>query len=291
MFSILVFLFAAMWSDTFAQDRFPEFLLTDDFEEPQISNNQNDNVTIVLKNPLMRDVIYLQEQINLLEALVQRQAEIQKIATNYEQIGVPYKQPPPPANVCRKLPPNVLCIYFYPDMDSNRVFLSETRSRVRERQNMAVMQSLEDYSYTQPQSAQSEPTEILPIQTAVYKWTDIECRLGNCTALITSSDNSDNRIRVKNGDKIDGDRLRIVSINPVGVIASIQGNEFTLQPASLAGNDYSPAPQSNDVSSILAETLMDDGNMNIQGQTQSSSSMSQNEPAVPAPMLGPTGLF
>ena len=69
-----------------------------------------------IPNPLMRDTLRLQYQINLLERLIRRQTEIQRIAESYESIGLPFKQPPPPETACALLPVNVLCMAFYPDL-------------------------------------------------------------------------------------------------------------------------------------------------------------------------------
>ena len=283
IFCAAFFAFNTMPSN--AQDQFPEFLLTPNTEILEPVPTDDDNVQITLERPLMRDIIYLQEQINLLESLVERQSSIQKIANNYQKAGIPYKQPPPPASVCRQLPPNILCLFFYPGLDKNKMFIEETKQRIQDQNNQALIDSLENYALGDaPNEKNPEPAPSLQ-----YSWADIECRIDNCTALIVDSNDQDKRFRVKSGEKINPS-FKIISVSPIGVTAMLNDRKISLQPVSTDGEIIEQSePDNSDIDQIISDsspTMMElPANRVFEGQTNST----QN--SGPAPTLGPTGLF
>jgi hypothetical protein len=113
--------------------------------------------------------------------------------------------------------------------------------------------------------------------------------LNECSALLVSADDKNNRLRVREGEEISND-YKIVSITPVGVEAIVNGRRTVLQPVSLSGEITQTAntePQSP-ITSILSS------NQPAAAPTRTpyidenfSGSVSSNE----QPNLGPTGLF
>lgn len=277
-------------SQALAQSRFPEFMLTPDFQmdEPVIA--EKDRVSINLQNRLMRDIITLQDQINLLESLVERQAEIQKIAENYEDLGLPYKQPPPPQNACQNLPTNVLCLFFYPDMDNNKALLQEAEQRIQERQQQFIMDSLAQYELYEGDlgSLDSPPNTSLDNMHSQprnqFAWADIQCLRSECSALIVSTADQERRFRVNTGDTIN-ESVTIKSISPLGVTAHINDKEQELMPLAVIEENERELQSINEIieanrpNSSFPENPAQD--TSFQGETQSEG----------GGQLGPTGLF
>lgn len=283
-FMILSFSGCLASAQSFGQDRFPEFALTSDMNINEPVLEPEDQVDIEIKNPLMRDVIYLQDQINLLESLIERQAGIQKIADNYAKSGIPFKQPLPPLNACAKLPPNVLCLLTYPDLEQNREFIDNTQQ-----QSAAVIIGTSQAART-PQRAteRQEQTELTTGRAEDYNWSDIECKLENCSALIVSTYNPIKRYRVRSGDVIDG-KMQILSVSPQGVITATNGFEQNLPPLTVSGNAQQNAEAQPALKNIVDRTLAKTPSRekrNIATE-QFYGSDNTGQPAT----LGPTGLF
>ena len=77
---ISVFIIVLLTANTLAaQTQFPEFSLSDDVKNNYVSSNFIQDSDIIIKRQLTKDILTLQEQINLLGGLVKRQSEIKKI--------------------------------------------------------------------------------------------------------------------------------------------------------------------------------------------------------------------
>ena len=289
-FSALSFFFVFAFASN-AQDQFPEFLIQSDTALTYDSVSTDNDIQITLKRPLMRDIIYLQEQINLLKGLVERQAEIQKIATNYNDAGVPYNQPAPPISVCQKLPPNILCLFFYPNLDNNKEFLIETRQRIKNKNEQAFLESLQNYDLGDAAENESVQTSVEPVSETKYAWTDIECKLEKCSALIVSTEDQTSRFRMHTGGKITSD-IEVTSITPYEVKISKSGKQVVLQPLSTLGEIIAEPFPSSDVQTILHNNIIKQNAPSNKSLPPVSSNETGGISDDYNPItLGPTGLF
>jgi hypothetical protein len=281
----------------------------------------------------MRDILVLQEQVNILDAMVQRQAEISRIADNYEDVGINFRQPLPPEDTCRKIPVNLLCLVAYPDMEEYTPFFDEQKERLVQKQQEAMeeaiaslMESMEE-NRSSPTSNMQESlsnieddlgVDLSPELTVkdIYFWSDIQCALGQCSALIVSSLDENERHRVRKGDSIDED-ITIRDINLGGVQVNANDENIFLRPLPLGGFETAVSGverrQTRELSGLLDRELQSvpDNNNSpdiLRGLEQSPNGASQNvqetsvsspppeffgEDSAPeeAPTLGPTGLF
>lgn len=262
-----------------------------------------------IDNPMMRDVLRLQYQINLLERLIRRQTEIQRIATSYKNIGLPFKQPPPPQTACEQLPVNILCMAFYPESAKYKGLIAERQEEFRRdqrRQMELMMQQM--YVTPTPASAQSgtNQTGAAPaIQTrpaqspdARYMWSDIRCLAGKCSALLINREDTAMRFRIREDENLPDEGGKITHIQVSGVSAVYKGETVKLQPAAIAGGQQvDPRPNTGDIAQILQ------GNLGAEAAATSPAiRAAQSDSAIapqavvtdnnaPAPMLGVTGLF
>jgi hypothetical protein len=281
---IFLFLFLGVMCLTFVREEafaqsFPEFSLGDAMVEPAEASdtNEEDDIDFVIESRLMRDILLLQEQVNILDAMVQRQAEIQKIASNYEGVGINFKQPLPPAETCAKIPLNLLCLYAYPDMDQHTSFMEEQAQRVEEMQQEAMNKAIANITQSMGQmpplsgGQQAMATDVSFDQGMIfdpapassfkddYLWSDIRCAVGKCSALIVSSLDSSKRFRVEKGDKIEGN-IAIKDINIGGVqVSHEQEGDVFLSPLPVGGAgdsvDLAGAGRSAGIANILGREM------------------------------------
>lgn len=323
------------------KSNFPEFSLSENMDKDIVKNDVTDTVPVVIKRPLTRDILLLQEQINILTALVKRQSEISKIADNYEKIGIPFLQPKPELSTCQKLPENLLCIYSYPNMEKNTNFFNEVASQYQQQQNAAMMEAINEITQNmQPQQIaasiknnsvinndfddiQIDDDYIQSLVPAVekdeYVWADIQCFQSKCTALLISTDNPNDRLRVSGGQHVN-EYIKIHTISPQGVTAKVKDDIKDIKPMALEGmqqvvnKQKQPSPQpfmAPNATPSTTKAAQKIANINIQDAfigsdvdldavpqpntpTTPPVQKSINEPVIapaPAPLLGPTGLF
>jgi len=296
-FIIAFFMMLMVLSVAKANNQFPEFAISNDTSNSnQNSNTSNINSTINIKRPLTRDILLLQEQINILEALVERQSGISKIADNYEKIGIPFIQPLPERTICEKLPVNVLCLYSYPTMDKNSNIVKDAEIRIQNAQNEAFNQAIEALQIENqkkrdaapPRLSDSEnlsdsqlsiPTQDIEIiEENIFLWSDIQCVRSECSALVVSGSDPSNRMRVSVGDELD-QNARIVKITPTRVVAKIDGKEEAISPLAIEG-ETQPTKRKKKVADVNFDNIMTQ-----QQNPEPSNSGSQVD------LLGPTGLF
>ncbi len=272
-----------------------------------------------IKTKLMSDILVLHEQINLLEALVERQSEIEKIADSYDDVGLFFKQPAPSEQACEKLPVNLLCLYSYPDMDKNMTLVEEQKERIQQQQQQAMNDAIAElmannqaFDLDIDDSFDGDMREFLPAQLTVkdrFSWSDIQCFMNNCSALIVSSNDSAQRYRVSEGDVFE-DGIKVEGVNANGVQVALDGTDYFLSPTPLSS---SPTERQNDRQTGQIANLID-RQMGMQatppqpdilrGLETSSQDAASTTPAPTEPLnsspsnsssngelLGPTGLF
>lgn len=330
---ILGFIILISTSNVMAQASLPEFSLSQDFSESENDTSANQpqeqSSKISIKRPLTRDILMMQEQINILKALVLRQAELSKIANNYEKMGIPFVQPAPKKAVCEKLPLNILCLYSYPNMDNHKEIIDSTTQRFEIRQNQRMQEAIALITEQMAQNPSPVPSIASDIgfedvagdgfeQSATdmdfplapvnrYAWSDIRCIQSKCTALLVSILDNNETFRVNKSDKID-ENMVIVDIKPTKVIAEKDGERITLEPLALDGRQQIVSVTKNDtkdsettkkqqkprISNIINDVLGDDKGQksdNVGVMTAPEPDISLESPDNSGELLGPTGLF
>lgn len=192
-------------------------------------------------NQYLRDLIKLQYQNYVLEALLARQSEIERVAEAYANLGIDYRRPAPPLGVCRELPANALCMSFYPNLypEVMQGAASQMRQQVEEivtllQQADAQTQSIID------KAKNAEATETTAEEVDVsgpereYRWSDITCLAGVCEAVIKDVKNAAFAQTVRLGDVLPGG-AQIVGISAAGVdIVQPEEEEDTPQRVAMA---------------------------------------------------------
>jgi hypothetical protein len=293
-------------SHTHAQINFPEFSLSSTQDN---SNTLNDNMVsgqsnslLAIKNPLMRDILIIQDQINILEGLIERQAEIQNIANNYERIGLKFDQPAPSISICQQLPVNVLCLAHYPDLEVNKSIIGDGVERAQQRQVDAIQSAIDQINIEVAQENNITQQDMgATTDEPTYGWLDIKCLNGNCSALLVNNDNSALRMRVKVGDYLGNNGgYKITSISNTDVLAKKGKETITIHPISLTGARTGPNNTNQQTTSAMSSIggALDNGaNMLDSAEQVLIPAIPDIEQAEVAPpidspaMLGPTGLF
>lgn len=312
---LMILAMAVMMPHAYSQNsQFPEFSLSDELEERIIESDVRPGKSITIRRPLTRDILLLQEQINILQALIERQSEIKKIAENYDKIGLPFLQPSPSLSTCQKLPLNVLCLYAYPDLNGHSDVIETSAIRFQEKQNQAMVEAIEamaaqieanNSNFSSPNIADipAEMIENIEPEQAEYVWADIQCIQTNCTALLVSTLDSNNRFRVANNEQIN-EYIKIINITPTRITARIYDETSTIRPMALEGKKQvraklKPIPAVNKPQPEVAAILDDNIKNNTAFQTPAIDAIDSQNSAIPMPtptttdqpLLGPTGLF
>lgn len=303
-----------------AQVQLPEFSISSipmlESGETQETFNY-DTAFSGIKNPFMADTLRLQYQINLLERLIRRQTEIQRIAESYEGVGIPFKQPAPPATACSVLPVNILCMAFYPESPKYKTLIAERREEAERDQRRQMESLMQQWNITPvvrnvPRSSDnsndqstvtSQPQQqyTMPPQRPDYVWSDIRCLSGNCSALLENTDDNTLRFRIREGEELPGgSKVTKISSNGVSVIK--ESESFDLKPKGLGDlPPQSSGAEADEIANILRNQF---GTVPTSGDTGNDTELvdSSGDGAIPPqtvedaglpqiPLLGPTGLF
>lgn len=304
IFIITIFFGSSM---SMAQGSMPEISLAPGQTQGFVLDKAEKNGAFLVKNALMRDIIILQNQVNILEGLVERQSEVEDIALNYERIGVPFRQPKPPQSTCEKLPLNVLCLFFYPELPINQSIVSESIERYEERQQQKMDEAIEQLRRQVIEDARlnkSQGKNVETRQRAQYFWSDIQCKNNRCSAVIESNIDSNDKSRVRSGDMhING--LKITKIDPREgiVMAMYDGKKLEIKPLSLSGRGSGNEREISSIDKFNEDEIVDLLRDNIGGNVDFSTSpqvpVTTSPPPMPVTntqealpeMLGTTGLF
>ena len=291
-----------MSSGAQAQVQLPQFSISDipTIEMEQTAPLDNEAAFAGIMNPLMRDTLRLQYQINLLERLIRRQTEIQRIAESYSKIGLPFKQPAPPETACMQLPVNMLCMAFYPESEKYEDLIADrrqefSRDQARRMETMMADININDLVEQDTQTPTGQPRrQRQNTPDTVYNWEDIRCLAGKCSALLVNREEADLRFRLREGDDLPtGGTVSSISVG--GVAVSMDGENYNLRAANVGPRTRETnAVADNDISNILNENLDDEAMQNVQtGDDQAipaQTVVGGNLDAVPD-ALGATGLF
>lgn len=185
-----------------------------------------------LENSYLRDILSLQDQINLIEKLSEREKVLSELGETYRDMGIAFTPPPPPRDICEKIPPSVVCVQAYPDLFKIA---------------MPVEDPVEDVG-TQPpplpveQGKPRDPPVALPEEAGpVYRWTDVTCAGGACRAVLVNQDDARARRTVSEGDTLGGGVV-VSKISFEGVRVSRNGTDMALMPAVAPSRGGSASP-------------------------------------------------
>lgn len=285
-----------------ANTSFPEFSISNN--EVETTNTITEPTSINIQRPLTKDIILLQEQINIIQALIERQSEIQKISKSYETVGINFNQPLPDRSTCKKIPANILCLYSYPDLEKNKIFFSDAETRMKSIQNETFLQAIESVSQeTQEKNKRSSAPELnksllerlsasdgetiltnenqndintqILAEDQMFFWSDIQCIQKKCSALIVSENDNSDRIRVAIGDSLNND-AKVIEITPTKVVVKKDDERTTINPLAIDGREQ-PIRKKETASRAQIS--------NQQSILQNTSNTNSQE------LLGPTGLF
>ncbi len=176
-----------------------------------------------LNNSYLKDTLILQHQIGLLERLIERQTVISKMESAYAQIGLPFRSPPPPREICDQLPPSIPCTR------SNTPLSGAALPDISI--DMKDLMPKETPSEKTPTAPSKKPPILAQTQEAApYNWTDISCAGTNCKAVLVKTDDSASRITVSTGDVLP-DKSIVSKISFEGVTLSVNGKTILLEAA------------------------------------------------------------
>lgn len=182
---------------------------------PFSQSSDLDDITIsdfAIGNDYFKDINTLHEQIRLLEKLVDRQDKINDMTSSMVDVGRVFDPAPPPADICKKVPPNFLC-------------------------NPELIPDSQDVGTLEPSPpAVQQPLPILKAGEAVKKdttaeerklykglgWTDITCRGMDCMAVIVDT-NSNARVQVGGNDTAFGFPVADISTGRVAIYTKKNG--------------------------------------------------------------------
>lgn len=186
--------------------------------------------TPVLKNAYLNDILSLQDQINLIEKLSEREKILSDLGQTYHDLGIAFTPPPPPREICEKIPPSVVCVQAYPDLFKIAMPIEEPAQAppIAEEPNV-------------PPVIQENPAPVPEDTGPTYRWTDVTCAGGACRAVLVNESNGRTRRTVSEGDALDGGAI-VAKISFEGVRISRNGAESLLMPAVAPSRGGSASP-------------------------------------------------
>lgn len=211
------------------------------FEDLSVNFDESFNA---IENPYLSDSMRLNYQINLLQKMAQRQAELLKISDSFKVLGIPFNEPAPSRGLCAQMPPNAPCMKHYPDIYEPLVSARKNYYReMQERQAAAagiVIQNANDPAAIEAARKAREEAERKLAEARAkaarleretrYQWNDISCIAGNCTGVIIGSTMPGYRATVHKGTRL-GDGTLVTDVHARGVSVIIDGDRIDLRPA------------------------------------------------------------
>ncbi len=197
----------------------------------------------IIDNPYLSDMVKLNYQISLLDKMVARQAELQKISESYASMGIKYTPPPPPRGICVQLPTNAACLKAYPDLYSD--LINERHAHYDE---LAAKVGVVDANTESGESAEEAAARLAKEDAirrekeakaerhARYQWTDISCSIGICHGVLIASNMNGYRTTVHDGSKL-SDGTTVEAVSAEGIRITIDGEVIRVRPAPSDGSN------------------------------------------------------
>jgi hypothetical protein len=215
------------------------------FAIPQIITNEEvanlgvdfDDAFNTIENLFLSDTIKLNYQISLLEKLVARQAQVEKISESYSALGLSFDEPPPPRGICAQLPANAPCLKSYPDLYSALVadrkahFEEIEAKKHANRPGRKAGESDKQAEARAKKEAAEKAAKAAAAERKVrYRWTEVTCLSGQCHGVLIKSAAANYRVTVRNGSKL-ADGTIVQNVSSDGIRVSIDGDVIAVRPA------------------------------------------------------------
>lgn len=284
----------------------------DNFKTDSFANY--DMAFLRFKNPILADTLKLQYQISLLKIMLKRQAEIDRISASYKELGIAFKQPAPEKTTCKRLPKNLLCLLFYPDIFGidPETYRAEQQQEQFDSSLMDFMTPQQDISNDNAPVANNTPSQ--PVQPAPeedegspYLWTDIQCVARSCRAVLMNTKKAGQRMTVRMGEVLPDESVvheisyAVVRLKKEKEILDIEpaplGELTGLEQAASSGQignilrDRGLFPSEDESSSSASDSAQEPQGPTISTPDEALTSEPAEAPSVEPAMLGPTGLF
>lgn len=221
------------------------------FNIPQIITNEDvtnlgvdfDDAFNTIENLYLSDTIKLNYQISLLEKLVARQAQVQKISDSYSALGLTFNEPPLPRGICAQLPANAPCLQSYPDLYSDLVTdrkayyaAIEAKKHANDPSRKPGESDKEAQARAKKEAAEKAAKAAAAERKDRYRWTELTCLSGQCYGVLIKTAHNNYRVTVRKGSRLaDGTIVQDVSAD--GIRVAIEGDSIAVRPAPGEGNE------------------------------------------------------
>lgn len=213
-------------------------------EDVEMASVDFDEAFGMIDNEFLSDVVKLNYQISLLEKMVERQAELQKIKESFQIMGADFDVPAPPRGICAQLPANAACLKEYPDLyaeivANRKAYYERMRAEAaaRDPKNQAYAgESKEEAAARRAREEAALREKLAKAERKTrYKWTDITCTGGECRGVLVATARQGYRATVHRGSTL-GDGTIVESVSKNGIVVSIAGDTIHVRPAPRDGS-------------------------------------------------------
>jgi len=274
-----------------------------------------------ITNEALATHLQLRRDIRVIEGLLARQSELDKLRDTYKQLDIPFKEPPPPRTLCQSLPVNGVCLKHYPDLYQD--FVSQEKAAF-EADIQKLVAEIRKKNSTMPQDVGLSPEDLAKQEQARkeaaerarlkreaaerknrYRWTDIRCRQRDCRGVLVASADPARRYTVKPNDTLP-DGTRITRISATGIEAKIGPDMVRIQGAPVTSSEPAAdgtAPAVTQPAPVMARPIAAQAApaaLPVSTSTPASvvpvqapleSAPPAGDAVSAAPTLGPSGLF
>lgn len=222
-----------------------QIITQDDVETLSVNFNE---AFEAIENPFLSDVIKLSYQITLLQKMVDRQGQLERISESLGSMGASFKQPAPPRGICAQLPPNAPCLKAYPDMypeivKARHAYYDDLKAKSNMNNTGDAGQKGETAAETKARLAREAKAEKERLEKLAkaerqkrYQWTEVSCVRDACKGVLITSKNDGYRATVHRGTVlVDGTIVK--DVTPQGIKISIDGDQIAVRPAAAATDE------------------------------------------------------
>lgn len=187
--------------------------------------------TFNFDNPYLNNALQLEYQINLLQSMIERQSNLARLEKTYLELGSIFPTPDPPRGICEQIPVNVPCYKAYPELygdvvpEIEQLDIDDIEAAI---QPLVEPIQEEIFTPTVVDLADLGP----PPPSMDYRWADISCAGGQCSAVIVEEDRERSRRTILEGDLLKGG-VRVAEISARGVSLEYEGEIVALDPSAV----------------------------------------------------------
>ena len=185
-----------------------EIITQDDVENISVNFNE---AFETIDNPFLSDIFKLNYQVTLLQKMVDRQGQLERIAESLGSMGASFKQPPPPRGICTQLPPNAPCLKAYPELypeivKARHAYYDELKAKSSLNGSGDTGAKGETPAETKARlerEAKAEKERLEKLAKAErlkrYEWTEVSCLRGTCKGVLIATKTDGYRATVHRG--------------------------------------------------------------------------------------------